>query len=253
MRIVGRFAAGLLDQIDGMIEPGISTGEIDDFVDRETRKAGGISAPMGYQPRGIPTPFPKHCCTSVNHVVCHGIPSHDHILKEGDVVNVDVTPILDGFHGDTSRTFIVGQTDPETRRLVEDTYACMWAGIQAVKPGAHVGDIGYACQTYAESRGHAVVREFTGHGIGRVFHDAPTVLHVGHPGEGMELVPGLTFTIEPMLNAGHWRCEIQPDHWTVWTMDRGLSAQWEHTVSVTEDGVEIHTLSAREREERGLP
>lgn len=242
MRVVGRFAASLLDHVATMIEPGITTEAIDEYVATATRERGGISAPLGY-PAGGAHPFPKHCCTSVNHVVCHGIPSDSPPLKEGDIINVDVTPILDGFHGDTSRTFIVGDTDPETRRLVEDTFECMRRGIAAVRPGATVGDIGHACQRFAEGRGHAVVRQFAGHGIGRIFHGLPTISHVGKPGQGMELVPGMTFTVEPMLNVGDWRCDVLADHWTVVTADHSLSAQFEHTVTVTEDGVEVLTLS----------
>ena len=242
MRVVGRFAAGLLKQVEALIEPGITTEDINRLVDEETRKRGAVSAPLGY-PEGSAHPFPKHCCTSVNHVVCHGIPSPSHVLREGDIVNVDVTPKLDGFHGDTSRTFIVGEADPEVRRLVEDTYECMRLGIAQVKPGGHVGDIGHAIQRFAESRGHGVVRQFAGHGIGQVFHAPPTISHVGRRGDGEVFFPGMTFTIEPMINMGDWRCQILADHWTVVTIDHSLSAQFEHTVTVTEDGVEVLTLA----------
>lgn len=242
MRVVGRFAASLLQHIDTMIEPGLTTEDIDEYVGRATRERGGISAPLGYQPRGMSSPFPKNCCTSVNQVVCHGIPSSKAVLHEGDILNVDVTPILDEFHGDTSRTYIVGDTDPEVRRLVEDTFECMRRGIAAVRPGRHVGDIGHACQTWAEGRGHSVVRQYAGHGIGRVFHAAPSVSHVGNPGQGAQLVPGMTFTIEPMLNMGDWRCVTLEDDWTVVTYDGSISAQFEHTVIVTESGVEVLTL-----------
>lgn len=242
MRTVGRFAASLLDQVEKMIEPGLTTEAIDAFVHNETEKRGAISAPLGY-PAGSAHPFPKHCCTSVNHVVCHGIPSPQHVLRDGDIINVDVTPIIDGFHGDTSRTFIVGDADPEVRRLVDDTFESMRIGIAQVKPGGHVGDIGAAIQKFAEGRGHSVVRQFAGHGIGEVFHAAPTISHVGRRGEGETFVPGMTFTVEPMINMGDWRCQILADHWTVVTVDHSLSAQFEHTVTVTETGVELLTLS----------
>jgi methionyl aminopeptidase len=241
MRIVGRFAASLLDLVAEVIRPGTTTEEIDRIVDEATKARGAISAPFRYAPRGS-TPFPKHCCTSVNHVVCHGIPSPRQTLKEGDIVNVDVTPLLEGFHGDTSRTFLVGEVDPEARRLVEDTFEAMRRGIAAVKPGATVGDIGAAIQRFAEARGHSVVRQFAGHGIGRVFHAPPTIAHYGKAGEGEVLLPGMTFTVEPMINAGDWRCAILSDGWTAVTVDRSLSAQFEHTVTVTETGVEVLTL-----------
>jgi len=242
MRTVGRLAAGLLKTVGRIIEPGITTEDIDRLVHEETKAFGGISAPLGY-PAGSAHPFPKHCCTSVNHVVCHGIPSERHRLREGDIVNVDVTPILDGFHGDTSRTYIVGDADPEVRRLVDDTYESMRLGIAQVKPGGHVGDIGHAIQTFAEGRGHSVVREFAGHGIGRIFHGAPTISHVGRRGQCEAFLPGMTFTVEPMINRGDWRCQILGDHWTVVTVDQSISAQFEHTVTVTETGVEILTLA----------
>jgi methionyl aminopeptidase len=243
MRTVGAFAASLLDLVAEMIEPGINTGDIDRLVDEETRKRGAISAPLGY-PKGSLHPFPKHCCTSVNHVVCHGIPSDKHVLTEGDIINVDVTPIIDGFHGDTSRTFLVGAVDPEARRLVEDTYESMRLGIAAVRPGGTVGDIGHAIQKFAEARGHGVVTDFAGHGIGRTFHGPPTISHVGRPGQGVLIVPGMTFTVEPMINMGGNRhCRILEDHWTVETLDRSLSAQFEHTLTVTKTGVDVLTLS----------
>jgi methionyl aminopeptidase len=245
MRVVGRFAASLLDEVAGLIQPGVTTAAIDRLVDERTRARGAVSAPLGYPPGG-PHPFPKHCCTSVNSVVCHGIPSERQVLREGDIVNVDVTPTIEGYHGDTSRTFLVGDVDPEVRRLVEDTFEAMRRGIAAVKPGATVGDIGHAIQTFAEGRGHSVVRQFAGHGIGRVFHGPPTISHVGRPGEGELLVPGMTFTVEPMINMGDWRCQILADHWTVVTIDRSLSAQFEHTVTVTETGVEVLTLGEGE-------
>jgi methionyl aminopeptidase len=242
MRVVGRFAAGLLDKVEALIEPGVSTEDIDRLVDEETRRRGALSAPLGY-PAGSPHPFPKHCCTSVNHVVCHGIPSPHQVLREGDIVNVDVTPTIEGWHGDTSRTFLVGEVDPEVRRLVEDTFECLRLGIAQVRPGGHVGDIGAAIQRFAEGRGHGVVRQFAGHGVGRIFHGPPTISHVGRRGEGERFVPGMTFTIEPMINMGDWRCRILGDHWTVVTVDHSLSAQFEHTVTVTGDGVEVLTLA----------
>ncbi|MCA9314659.1 MAG: type I methionyl aminopeptidase [Planctomycetes bacterium] len=242
MRVAGQFAAGLLDHVARMIEPGLTTAEIDAYVAEETKRRGGRSAPLGY-PAGGRHPFPRSCCTSVNQVVCHGIPSEHQVLREGDIINVDVTPVIDGFHGDTSRTFIVGEADPEVRRLVNDTFEAMRRGIAVVRPGAHVGDIGHAIQTFAEARGHGVVRTYAGHGIGKVFHGPPTISHVGDPGTGEVFVPGMTFTVEPMINMGDWRCMTLSDHWTVVTADRSLSAQFEHTVSVTEDGVDILTLS----------
>jgi methionyl aminopeptidase len=241
MREVGRFAASLLDLVEGMIGPGVTTEEIDEVVHEATRKRGAISAPFLYPPGGD-APFPKHCCTSVNDVVCHGIPDANRVLQPGDIVNVDVTPKLMGYHGDTSKTFLIGEVDAEARRLVENTFEAMRRGIAAVRPGGHLGDIGHAIQSFAEARGHSVVRQFAGHGIGKVFHGPPTISHTGQPGHGEELVPGMTFTIEPMINAGDWRCTVLSDQWTAVTIDGSLSAQFEHTVTVTEDGVEILTL-----------
>ncbi len=245
MREAGRLAARILDEVAGMIEPGVSTEEINRVVDARTREAGAVSAPYGY-PAGSPHPFPKHCCISLNDVVCHGIPDPRTLLAEGDIVNVDVTPRLAGFHGDTSRTFLVGRVDPEARRLVEDTFEAMRRGIAVVRPGATVGDIGHAIQRFAERRGYSVVRQFAGHGIGRIFHGQPTISHTGRPGEGLVLLPGMTFTIEPMVNVGDWRCAILPDHWTAVTVDGSLSAQFEHTLTVTEDGVDVLTLGENE-------
>ena len=182
----------------------------------------------------------------MNDVVCHGIPDESRVLEAGDIVNVDVTPIVAGFHGDSSRTFLVGDVSPKARQLVADTYRAMWLGIRAVKPGGRIGDIGHAIQSFAEAQGYSVVREFTGHGIGRAFHGPPAVLHYGTPGTGDLLLPGMTFTIEPMINLGHWKTQIQDDGWTAVTVDGSLSAQWEHTCLVTEDGVEVLTLGGRE-------
>ena len=242
MREVGQFAASLLDLVEPMIQPGVTTEAIDRAVHEATRARGAISAPYLYPPGGD-APFPKHCCTSVNEVVCHGIPSEHHVLHEGDIINVDVTPKIDGYHGDTSRTFCVGRVNDQARQLVDDTFEAMRRGIAVVKPGAFVGDIGHAIQTFAEAKGYSVVRQFAGHGIGKIFHGPPTISHTGKPGEGPELVPGMTFTIEPMINAGDWRCTVLADQWTAITVDRSLSAQFEHTLTVTETGVEILTLA----------
>jgi len=246
MRAAGRLAGEILDAVAERIRPGVTTLEIDRLVDELTRARGATSAPYGYRGHGAP-PFPGHCCTSVNDVVCHGIPSVTHVLREGDIVNVDVTPVLDGWHGDSSRTFAVGEPAPKARRLVADTRRALWLGIGAVRPGARTGDIGHAIQHFAERQGYAVVREFTGHGIGRVFHTAPSILHYGKPGTGDPLLPGMTFTIEPMINVGHWKTEILSDGWTAVTVDGSLSAQFEHTVLVTEDGVEVLTLGKDEQ------
>lgn len=247
MREAGHFAAELLDIVEREIRPGLSTAAIDRLVDEVTRARGARSAPYGYGGRhGGTPPFPGHCCTSVNDVVCHGIPDAARVLREGDIVNVDVTPIVDGFHGDTSRTFCVGEVSPIARRLVADTRHAMWLGIQAVRPGGRVGDVGHAIQSFVEAQGWSVVREFTGHGIGREFHTAPTILHYGRPGTGEVLLPGITFTVEPMVNLGHWKTEILADGWTAVTADGTLSAQFEHTVLVTEEGVEVLTLGKDE-------
>jgi len=236
MRVAGRLAAQVLDWIAPHVQTGIATGELDrlchDYI-VETLQA--IPAPLNY--RG----FPKSICTSVNHQVCHGIPG-DKRLKKGDIVNIDITVIKDGFHGDTSRMFFVGEPSIQARRLVKVTHECMLHGIEQVRPGARLGDIGHAVQRHAEAHGFSVVREYCGHGIGREFHEDPQVLHYGKPGTGMELVRGMTFTIEPMINAGKPDIRLLPDNWTVVTRDHSLSAQWEHTVLVTENGHEILTL-----------
>jgi methionyl aminopeptidase len=250
MRAAGRLAAELLEAVAAEIRPGLSTAAIDRIVAELTRSRGARSAPYGYGGRagaGGAPPFPGHCCTSINDVVCHGIPDERRLLREGDIVNVDVTPVLDGFHGDSSRTFLVGEVSPIARRLVSDTYHCMWLGIRQIRPGARVGDIGHAIQTFAEAQGYSVVREFTGHGVGREFHTAPAILHYGRPGTGEVLVPGMTFTVEPMINLGHWKTQILDDGWTAVTVDGTLSAQFEHTCLVTEDGVEVLTLGQGER------
>jgi methionyl aminopeptidase len=240
MRRAGRLASSILDQVAAMIGPGVTTGQIDDLVDRLTKAAGATSGPYRYTGGGD-VPFPKHCCTSINEVVCHGIPSPEVRLRDGDIVNVDVTPVLDGYYGDTSRTFLVGRVGAEARRLVEATEEALKRGIAVVKPGATVGDIGHAIQTLVEPMGYSVVRDFAGHGIGRVFHGAPTIPHYGKPGRGDPLLPGMTFTIEPMINVGDWRCLLLEDGWTAVTADGSLSAQFEHTITVTEAGYEILT------------
>jgi methionyl aminopeptidase len=243
MRIAGRLASEVLDFVAPSIQPGISTGEIDRLCHNYMVEVQGtIPAPLNYAPPGY-RPFPKSICTSVNHVVCHGIPG-DRKLRTGDVVNVDITVIKDGFHGDTSRMFFVGPPAPPVRRLVEVTYECLWRGIRAVSPGATLGDIGYAVQTHAEANGFSVVREFCGHGIGRRFHEEPQVLHYGRPATGLRLEPGMIFTIEPMINAGRPDIRQLGDGWTIVTKDHSLSAQWEHTVLVTETGHEVLTVSA---------
>lgn len=236
MRQAGRLAAQLLDHLEKMVKPGVSTLEINDEAERWTQVHGAKSAPLGYHG------FPKSICTSVNEVVCHGIPNAKQILKDGDIINIDVTPILDGYHGDTSKTFLVGTPSPTAKKLVEVTYECMMRGIAEVQPKARVGDIGAAIQEYAESQGFSVVRDFVGHGINRTFHTAPQIPHYGKRGKGKRLRPGMVFTIEPMINEGTWEVEVQSDKWTALTKDRLLSAQFEHTVAVTQEGVEILTL-----------
>ena len=237
IRQVGALAAAQLEMIEPFIRPGVSTGELDRIChDYTIDVQDAVPAPLNY--RG----FPKSICTSVNHVVCHGIPSDEKLLTDGDIINVDVTLIKDGFHGDTSKTFIVGKPSVRAKRLVEVCQESMYRGIRAVKPGARLGDIGYAIQSFAEKQRFSVVREYCGHGIGRTFHDEPQVLHYGRPGTGLELTPGMTFTIEPMLNAGRAAVKLLPDQWTVVTKDHQLTAQWEHTIAVTETGYEILTL-----------
>ncbi len=243
MRVACKLAGELLDFIAPHIVPGVKTGELNDLChDFTTRVQGATSAPLNYAPPGY-KPYPKSICTSVNHQVCHGIPG-DRVLKNGDILNIDVTPVKDGFHGDSSRMFCVGEPSIQARRLVEVTYECMWLGIDAVRPGGHLGDIGAAIQAHAERHGFSVVREFCGHGIGRGFHEEPQVLHYGKAGTGLPLEPGMIFTIEPMINAGKPAVRELADGWTIVTKDHSLSAQWEHTVLVSSNGVEILTLSA---------
>ena len=243
MRTACRLASEVLDYLTPLIQPGITTLDIDRLAAEYMQKQGSVSATLGYQPPGYP-PYPASLCTSVNHVVCHGIPN-EKPLKKGDIVNVDVTVIKDGWYGDTSRMFVIGEASIAAKRLVQLTFEAMWHGIVKVKPGIRLGDIGHAIQKFAEGNGFSVVREFCGHGIGRKFHEEPQVLHYGRPGTLEELKPGMTFTIEPMINLG--RREVKEhgnDGWTIVTRDRSLSAQWEHTVLVTETGYEVLTLSA---------
>ncbi|GAB4381696.1 MAG: type I methionyl aminopeptidase [Elainellaceae cyanobacterium] len=241
MREVGRLAANLLQHLEPMVQPGVSTQQLNDEAERWTQAHGATSAQLGYMPPGHP-PFPRSICTSVNEVVCHGIPNPQQILKDGDIVNIDVTPLLNGYHGDTSKTFLVGNPSATARTLVEVTQASMMRGIAAIQPGARVGDIGAAIQAYAEANGFSVVREMVGHGVGRQFHMEPQIPHYGKPGSGLKLRPGMVFTVEPMLNQGSCDLKFLPDGWTVITKDRKLSAQFEHTVAVTEEGAEILTL-----------
>ncbi|QYX33926.1 type I methionyl aminopeptidase [Sphaerospermopsis torques-reginae] len=236
MRRAGRLAAKLLQHLEPFVKPGVSTQQLNDEAERWTQAQGAKSAPLGYKG------FPKSICTSVNEVICHGIPHARQILKEGDIINIDVTPIVDGYHGDTSKTFIVGNTRPKAQKLVEVTEKCLYLGIAEVKPGAKIGDIGAAIQEYAEAEGFSVVREFVGHGISNIFHTAPDIPHFGTRGKGKRLRPGMVFTIEPMINEGTHETEMLADGWTAVTRDRKLSAQFEHTIAVTEDGVEILTL-----------
>ena len=244
MRVAGRFASDVLDYITPHIKPGITTQQIDDLCAERMAQQGTKTACLGYQPPGM-TPYPAYVCTSVNHVVCHGIPN-DKPLKKGDIVNVDVTVITkDGWYGDNSRMFLIGECSIAAKRLSALTFEAMWHGIVQVKPGARLGDIGHAIQKFAEGHGFSVVREFCGHGIGKKFHEEPQVLHYGKPSTLEELVPGMVFTIEPMINAG--RREVKEhgnDGWTIVTKDHSLSAQWEHTVLVTPTGYEVMTLSA---------
>jgi len=242
MRIAGRLAAEVLDLLTPHVRPGVSTLEIDRLAhEHMTQVQGGVPATLGYQPPGYP-PYPASICTSINHQVCHGIPN-DRALKNGDIVNIDVTVIKDGWHGDTSRMFIVGEGSIQARRLCQVTYEAMWKGITRVKPGARLGDIGHAIQSYAEHAGFSIVREFCGHGIGRKFHEEPQVLHYGRPGTLDELLPGMIFTVEPMVNLGKPHVKVLSDGWTAVTRDKSLSAQCEHSVGVTETGYEVFSAS----------
>ncbi len=235
MRVAGRLAASVLDYIEPYVLAGVTTDHLNQLChDYMVNELDVIPAPLNYHG------FPKSICTSVNNVICHGIPA-EKVLKKGDIINLDITVIKDGYHGDTSRTYFIGEPSILARRLTETAYECMMRGIEVVKPGATLGDIGHAIQTLAESRNYSVVREYCGHGIGKVFHEDPQVLHYGRPGEGMVLREGMTFTIEPMINAGRRGTRLLKDGWTVVTQDRSLSAQWEHTILVTADGSDILT------------
>ena len=242
MRTAGRLAADVLDMIGPYVVPGVTTDELNarchEYI---VNVQQAVPAPLNY--RG----FPKSICTSVNHVVCHGIPSPDKRLKQGDIINVDVTVIKDGWHGDTSRMYPVGKIAPSAQRLIDITHEAMWIGIRQVRPGAHLGDIGAAIQGFVEPQHLSIVREYCGHGIGQIFHEDPQVLHYGERGTGVQLLPGMTFTVEPMVNAGKRHVRLLPDGWTVITKDHSLSAQWEHTVLVTDTGYEVLTLGAAER------
>ena len=238
MRKAGRLAAEILDELTKHVVPGVTTQEIDDIVREMTLQGGGVPATLGY--RG----YTHSCCTSINHVICHGIPA-DKKLKDGDIVNIDVTPIVDGWHGDTSRMYLVGDVPLKARKLVDVTYESLMLGIEQVKPGNRLGDVAHAIQSHAEGNRYGVVREFCGHGLGRLFHDAPEVVHVGRPGTGAELRAGMIFTIEPMINIGKPAGKVLDDGWTAVTRDRSLSAQFEHSIGITEDGVEIFTASPK--------
>ena len=243
MRVAGKLASEVLDFITPFVKPGISTEELDQLCHNfMVNEQNTIPAPLNYAPPGH-APYPKSICTSVNNQICHGIPG-DRILKKGDIINIDITVIKEGYHGDTSRMFYVGEPSIQAKRLCEITYQSMWKGIQQVKPGATLGDIGASIQEFAEDNGFSVVREFCGHGIGTVFHEDPQILHYGKKGEGLRLKEGMTFTIEPMINAGKKEIRMLPDGWTVVTKDRSLSAQWEHTILVTHEGYEVLTQSS---------
>ena len=242
MRVAGRLAAEVLDYITPHVKPGVTTEKLDQLChDYMVNVQGTIPAPLNYAPPGH-RPYPKSICTSVNHQVCHGVPG-EKVLRNGDIVNIDITVIKDGWHGDTSRMFYVGEPSVQAKRLCEATYECMWVGIDMVKPGVALGDIGAAIQRHAETKGFSVVREFCGHGIGKRFHEEPQILHYGRPGQGLRIVEGMTFTIEPMINAGKRDLRQLGDGWTIVTADHSLSAQWEHTVLVTANGYEILTRS----------
>jgi methionyl aminopeptidase len=236
MRKAGRLAAEILDTIAPHVVPGVETRALDDMIRAQMLRGGAVPATLGY--RG----YTHSCCISINHVVCHGIPS-ERTLKDGDIVNIDVTPLLDGWHGDTSRMFLVGDVGVKAKRLVDVTYEAMMLGIEQARPGNRLGDVAHAIQSFAEKHRYGVVRDFCGHGLGRLFHDAPEVVHVGRPGTGPELRPGMFFTIEPMINIGRADTKLLEDGWTAVTRDRSLSAQFEHSIGITETGCEIFTKS----------
>ncbi len=236
MRRAGRLAAEILDALVPHVVPGVSTGELDDIVRRMTLDGGGVPATLGY--RG----YTHSCCISLNNVICHGIPG-EQTLRDGDILNIDVTPLVDGWHGDSSRMYIAGEAPIKARRLIDVTYECLMLGIEQARPGNHLGDIGHAIQQHAEKHRYGVVRDFCGHGLGQVFHDSPEVVHVGRPDTGPELRPGMFFTIEPMINIGKPGVRMLDDGWTAVTRDRTLSAQFEHSIGITETGCEIFTQS----------
>jgi methionyl aminopeptidase len=240
MRKTSKLASSTLTFIEPYIKPGVSTEELNQLCHTYITEHGAYPSPLNYHG------FPKSICTSPNEVICHGIPSEKVILKDGDILNIDVTTYLNKFHGDTNKTFFVGNVKPEIKKLVEVTYDCMWAGIQTVRPGGHIGDIGAAIQDIAHAQGFSVVEEYCGHGIGREFHEAPQVVHVGTIGTGEEMKPGMTFTIEPMINLGSRHCKLLSDDWTVITQDKKWSAQFEYTLLVTDDGYEVLTLRPEE-------
>jgi len=242
IKIAGNLAADTLDEVTSYVKPGVTTSKIDKICYEFIKDNGGYSAPLFY--RG----FPKSCCTSVNHIVCHGIPTNKY-LKEGDIVNIDVTAIVDGWHGDTSRMFFVGEVSVKSKKLVSATYNSMMKAISIIKSGIYLGDIGEAIQTYVEEKGFSVVRDFCGHGIGKIFHKPPNILHYGKKGEGAKLETGMIFTVEPMINEGMYNTKLLKDGWTAVTKDKSLSAQFEHTVGVTNNGFEIFTKSKKKYEQ----
>tara|TARA_B100001094_G_scaffold247415_1_gene244283 strand:- start:3140 stop:3913 length:774 start_codon:yes stop_codon:yes gene_type:complete len=242
MRVAGRLASEVLEMIEDYVKPGVSTGELDrlchEFI---VNQQNAIPAPLNYNG------FPKSICTSINHVICHGIPSNDKALKSGDIINIDITVIKEGFHGDTSKMFLVGKTADHAERLVRVTQECLYKAIELVRPGVTLGDLGYVIQQHGEAHNYSIVREYCGHGIGRIFHEEPQVLHYGAPNTGLKIEEGMTFTIEPMLNAGSRHTKLsKKDGWTVTTKDRRLSAQWEHTLAVNASGCEVLTLRSDE-------
>jgi len=242
IKIAASLAAETLDEVTAYVKPGVITDQLDKICYEFIRDNGGYSAPLYY--RG----FPKSCCTSVNHVICHGIPAHKY-LKDGDIVNIDVTAIVNGWHGDTSRMFFVGEVSVKSKNLVSTTYNSMMKAISIIKSGIHLGDIGETIQTYVEKKGFSVVRDFCGHGIGKIFHEPPNILHYGKKGEGIKLEEGMIFTVEPMINEGLYNTKLLKDGWTAVTKDKSLSAQFEHTVGVTNDGFEIFTKSKKNYEQ----
>jgi len=241
MRKAGSLAADTLDAVTNYVKPGVTTNKLDKICYEYIRDNGGYSAPLFY--RG----FPKSCCTSTNHIVCHGIPGNKYLV-EGDIINIDVTAIIDGWHGDTSRMFYIGEVSIKSKNLISATYNAMMEAISKIKSGIHLGDIGNAIQTYVEKKGYSVVRDFCGHGIGKIFHEPPNILHYGKKGEGIKLETGMMFTVEPMINEGSFSTKMLKDGWTAVTKDKSLSAQFEHTIGVTDNGFEIFTKSKKKFE-----